>query len=340
MGRRKVAESGGGRRVNNAAATPTRAKPDPAWSGAAYLGRRRVVFLGKAGTARNQKIHAVKLCIALAGDFELSIEGGVQNRSCSAVVINAGVTHTIECPRSENADGKSAIILAYILPETQTARDLRAEYLYDGRGKFYDIPQKLVDEALPLRQILKEHETWDCHEAFAACDEIITGLGTIRARQFSTSLDLTNALDKDVRSAIRHIYDTAEDRSPGAKIDEIKCDRSLFREQTGISIEKFSIDVQMLIALRLYADEVQAIEKGSPEEKRLMKELDDPGLTAEQRAKLNAQIDKLPHRVSLAKIADKRGISHSLLTQRNTAKLGIPLAQMRERTVFYTCPGK
>jgi AraC-like DNA-binding protein len=300
------------------------------WKGAVFMRWRRIIFVGEAGTAENQNIHAIKICIALNGDFKLSTDSGVRHKPCSAVIINAGVTHTIEC-------GRNKIFLLYLLPETREARDLRREYLYDGRGQFYDIPKKLINESLPLQQILRSYENWHCQDVFNVCEEVVAGLGRIRHRQLSTSSNLSDEIGESVKQTIEYIYDKLEAGNFSGEFNKEKFNHAAFKKETGISIERFLRDIQMLSALKFYANE-EWFAKAPQEERELVAKLDDPTLTEEEKAGIRDHLNTMPHRVLLTNIAASLGFrSLALFGFRIKSRLGISMADLRGNTNFYSC---
>ncbi len=317
------------------------------WAGAVFLKNRKVIFCGAAGTAIDQKIHGIKICIALNGDFEVSTNSGVGNKLCSAVIINAGVTHTIKCRGNH-------VFLLYLLPETLASISIRKEFLYDGRGEFYDIPKILIEQSLPLKKILQEYSSWDCEAAFKAADDVINGLGKIRGRQFSTSTKLSDNLSKNTKRTIRYIYDEIEAQILSEKFDESKFTLSaiarklelggeeiehlklVFRKETGISIEHFFRDIQMLAALKLYA-----FKEGlrTNQEDELIEALEDPTLTEEEREAIGERLDAIPRGVYLTEIAELLGFSSlANFGARIKSRLGISIADLRGGTNFYSCP--
>lgn len=316
------------------------------WSGRLFLGHRKIIFSGTAGIAKNQQIHGLKICIALSGDFELSTNSGVRDKTCSAVIINAGVTHTIECKGNQ-------VYLFYLLPESLSARNIRKEFLYDGRGNFYDIPKTLIEQFLPLQQIEKGYLLWNCQDAFNICDKVIAGLGKMRHRQFSSSSSLCDELGENVKRTIENIYAQIEAQILSGKFNkakftpsslcagscksevEIKRFESIFKKETGISIEHFSRDLRMLAALKLYA--VKELFRKTQEEK-LLAALEDPTLTDEERSEIGKEIEALPRGVFLQDIAESLGFgSLPLFDYIIKSRLGISLTDLRGNTDFNSC---
>lgn len=281
------------------------------WNGSVFIWRKRVLFVGGAGTSKNQTVHAIKICVALSGNFELRTDTGAKGKHFSAVIINAGIKHTVVC---NGAD----IFLLYLLPESDEAMKLRQEYLNNGKSGVYDIPRELIDESLPLPKMRRNHLKRDCTEASEVCDEVILGLGKIRRKQLSTSSDLSEALDDKVRKVINYIYDniyfetdirqrsqrikkeqfepSVIGRKLGLSEEEMSNVEATFKKkkEVGISIEHFFREIQLLSTLRQYA--IEEMDESRDKDTRLkgIAEL------------LDITHDDLSHR-----IRSRLGISHS-----------------------------
>jgi AraC-like DNA-binding protein len=328
--------------------TPANSVSASNWGGVLIIGNRRILFAGAAGTAKDQNIHALKICLALSGDFLLSTSSGVRDKPCSAVIINAGVTHTIECRNAK-------ILLIYFLPETREARGLRAEYLYDGRGEFYDIPRELIEESLPVQRLLRNSPKWTCQDVFKVCDRVVAELMKIRRRQLSpsASFSLCDQLGKNVKRTIEYIYDELENQilrgkfneerftpsAIGKKLgldeDKTKQLKSTFRKEAGISIEHYFRELQMLAALKLYAAK-EWFRK--TQEAELLTALANPMLTKEERDAIGEKLDALPRGVYLKEIAELLGFrSQALFNIRIKSRLGISIADLKGSTDFHSC---
>jgi hypothetical protein len=290
------------------------------WNGSIFIWRKRVLFVGKAGTSKDQIVHAIKICVALNGNFELSIDSGSQVKNFSAVIINAGINHTVICNGAE-------IFLLYLLPESDEAIKLRQEYLNNGKSGVYDIPRELIEESLPLPKMRRNHLKRDCTKASGICDEVIRGLGKIRRKPLSTSSQLSDKFDDNVKRVIYYIYNNIyfetdmRRRSQRIKKEQFKLSaigsalslsekemskiKARFKEQVGISIEHFFRDIQLLSALRQYAIE-------------------------------EMRMDKDAHLNEIAKLLD---IKPDNLSRRVLSRLGINHADLKDGR-FYACEEK
>jgi AraC-like DNA-binding protein len=332
------------------------------WDGSVFfINNGRIVFIGAAGTAVDQAIHAIKICIALEGDFELITNSRAKGNRYSAVIINAGITHTIKCHGSK-------IFLLYLLPETQVAKEVRWEFLNNdkdnGSAGVYDIPKSLVSEALPfLGEMLRGYSTWRCREASDYSDKVIRGLGRLRHRQLSTSSDLSEQLNEKVKRTIDYIYTEIQAqvikqpfdlkrfttpvicrklKLPPGKVGWLNKE---FKEETGVTIKHFFHDIQMHAALRLYAysEEIYAVTEKLKrvEESKLLQELKRTTITRKERAKLLRRLEEVPKKVLLTQIARTLGFGPlTNLGKRVFSRLGISMADLRGRSNFFSCEGE
>ena len=322
------------------------------WNGSIFfINRRRIVFVGEAGNSFNQTIHAIKICIALNGDFELITNSRAKGDRYSAAIINAGIPHTVKC------DG-TKIFLLYLLPETQEARELRWEYLNNDkdnrRGGVYDIPKELVEESLPfLQQMLQNYSTWDCRETSKYSDEVIRGLGRIRRRQLSTSSDLSEELNANVKKTIDYIYTEIEAQRKTQQFDLKRFKASVicreinlplnkaewlekeFRKEAGTTIRHFFSDIQMLAALKFYA---VTKEMRKTEEKKLLQELERPNITEEERIEIGERLDEIPTGIFLTQIAKLLGFGKlTNFDKRIKSRIGISIADLKGQSNFFPC---
>jgi hypothetical protein len=293
------------------------------WNGSLFIWPKRVLFVGEAGTSENQTVHAIKICVALGSDSELRIESGAIVKRFSAVIINAGIKHTVICNQAE-------IFLLYLLPESDEAIKLRQEYLNNGRSGVYDVPRELIEQSLPLQTMRRKHLERDCKKASKVCDEVIRGLGTIRRKPLSTSSDLSDTLHGDVKRVIGQIYDdiyfetdirrrsqrikkeqfepSAIGRKLGWKAKQTRRVEAIFRKEVGISIKRFFREIQLLSALRQYA--IQEME---------------------------GTMYKETHLKEIAGLLD---CSLSLLDKRISSRLGINLSDLKGGGSFFACQEK
>ncbi|HEX8189586.1 MAG TPA: hypothetical protein VF586_14615 [Pyrinomonadaceae bacterium] len=298
------------------------------WDGSVFfLGRERVVFIGKAGTSVDQAVHAVKVCVALDGEFELAIGSGAVGRRHSAAIINAGLTHTVRCRGTR-------IFLLYLLPETRAARQLRWEYLNNDRdntaGGVYDIPKKLLAESLPfLQQMLRTYRAWECPDASRYAAKVIGGLGRLRHRQFTTSYGLGEQINDKVKQAIDYIHAEIEGQVKNQRLDlsrfetpavcagiDLSPDKAgwlekVFRSETGTTIGHYFHDIQLLAALKLYATEKKLHdldeEMRNAAERKLLQELKNSTISRRDAAELLERPDEVPKGVFLMQIAKSLG---------------------------------
>lgn len=316
------------------------------WNGSIFLWSKRIAFMGEAGTSENQTVHAIKICVALSGDFELCVDSEATGKRYSAVIINAGIKHTIKC------DG-AKIFLLYLLPETEASRELRWEYLNNGKGGVYDIPRELCEEHLPLQHILKIYGTSDCRKVSKICDAVLGGLGRIRRRELSASSDLSAELSESIRQAINHIYAKIDELIKSRRFEkeqfspsviagelglnkmEIKRLEGLFKKETGISIGHFFREIQMLAALRLFALDQRARKTKAIE---LVAELARPNLTEEEREEIGKELEKASKGILLTHIAESLGFgSLDKFDHRVKSRIGISISDLKGKSSFFAC---
>lgn len=316
------------------------------WDGSIFLWNTKVAFVGEAGDSENHAVHAIKICIALSGDFELSVNAEVEWSRYSAVIINAGITHSIKC-------GGGKIFLMYLLPEIEQARQLRWEFLNNGKGGVYDIPRELVEEFLPLSQILKIYSTKSCRKVSNICDEVIRGLGHMRRRQLSISSDLAAGLSGSVKRAIDYIYREINDQLKSRKFDEERFTDSviaselhlteveakrlegLFKKETGISIGRFFRDIQMLAAIRLYAN-LERVRRAK--ELELLGKLEQPTLTENERKEIGLKLEEISKGILLTNIAESLGFGKlDKFDKRIKSRLGISISDLKGKSRFFDC---
>jgi hypothetical protein len=231
------------------------------WSGSVFIGNRRILFVGQAGTSTNQAVHAIKICVAFNGQFELAVGGEERGKQYSAVVVNADIKHTVIC---NGAD----IFLLYLLPETEEAMRVRREYLNRGNSPVSAIAKDSVVELLGEQQVLQNYWKWGCGIARSKCEDVIRGLGAIRSKELSPSTSLSSSLSADVARTVEYIF--SELNAVAQRRREYSKDRfepsviaveagttekidSRFKERVGISIDHYHNDIQLLFALKLYA---------------------------------------------------------------------------------------
>jgi AraC-like DNA-binding protein len=335
------------------------------WNGDIFISRRRIIFHGQGGNTEEQSIHGIKICLALDGDFELILGSSDTGNYYSGVIINAGIPHVVKCNRSR-------ILLIYLLPEMQISREIRYEFLNNDRDNpragVYNIPEELMEELRPiLPQKLRDGLDWDCKEVFRQCDNVIRGLGKIRRRQISTSTELAERISGSVKKTIDYIYDEIEAQIKSGKLDLNRFEPSVicveiglpgdktewleneFRKDTGITIGRYFRDIQMFAALNLYAileaprrDKEIAREAKLKEmettEEELMKLLDDPDLTDEERREIGELLEEAPRGTSLTAIAKLLGFGEiDNLSPRIKSRLGISHADLRGQSYFFSC---
>lgn len=323
------------------------------WNGLCFFSRRRIAFLGQAGNTTDQQIHGIKICLALERDFELIIEGHNEGAYHSAVIINAGVKHTFKC------DG-SKVFLIYLLPEIQSAQQIRWEFLNNDKDNcnagVYDIPKEFIKESLPfLPQVLREYSKWGgkCKKVFQECDNVLHGLGKIRRRQISTSTALAEKINGSVKKTINYIYNEIENQIKSSEFDlsrfgtsvicgeiglppnKVKWLEKVFKTETGITIGNYFRDIQMLASLNLYAV-IEGLREDK--EKELLEALKNPMLTEEERNKLGELLEEISRGTFVTPIADSVGFGDlSNFDARIRSRLGISHADLRGESKFYTC---
>jgi AraC-like DNA-binding protein len=335
------------------------------WNGNVFISRRRIIFVGQGGNTEEQTIHGIKICLALDGEFELIIGSKDKGDYYSAAIINAGITHLIKC-------NKSKIFLLYLLPESQEAREIRWEYLNNDKDNrkagVYDIPKELIEESLPfLPQILRDYSDWNCQKAFQESDKIIRSLGQIRRRDCSTSSALAEKLNESVKKTINYIYDEIEAQIKSEEFDLSRFETSVicreiklsprkvkwleneFRNETGTTIGHFFRDIQMLAAFNLYAileaprrDKERARKDKLKEmgltEEDLIKALEDPSLTPEERREIGELLEETPRGFYLTQIAKSVGFGElANFDARIKSRIGISYADLRGESNFFSC---
>lgn len=313
------------------------------WNGNIFLSRKRIIFVGEAGNTTNQNIHAVKICIALNGDFEFSDNSGAKGNRYSAVIINAGISHAIKC------DGNQ-VFLIYLLPETVEADSLSREYLCGGRSSVYDIPRELIENALPLTEMRQACSEQDCGKVFEICDRVIRGLGKIRGREFSISSALNSKLSPNVQAIIEYIYSKIETqvlngnfnqkdfKSPAiaAALGWKETGRQhKFKSETGISVERFFRDIQMLASLKFYAV-CESMRKAEIE--NLRERLNREDLNEAEQQRIWRRLKEIEKKTPLTKISDALGYGGlDRFSERIHSRLGISLTDIRGNSDFFSC---
>lgn len=329
------------------------------WNGSVFFGgSERVVFVGEAGTSVNQAVHALKICIGLDGDFELLTGSNAEGDRYSAVIINAGVVHTVKC-------GGTKIFLLYLLPETGIARELRWEFLNNdkdnGRRGVYDIPKKLINESLPfIHEMLRGYPRWGCEDAVKYSVKVVGGLGRLRHRRFTASYELGAQLNDKVRKTIDYIFSEVEAQiteqpfdlnqfeSPvicrrlGLPPNKVRWLEQEFRKETGVTIKHFFHDIQFLAALKLYASAGESHsldeEVRKSAERGLLEEMKKSTISEREVRELLTRPDELRKGVLLTRIAATLGFGKlTNFDKRVKSRIGINMADLRGKSKFFTC---
>jgi hypothetical protein len=231
------------------------------WSGSLFIGNRRVIFVGQAGTSKDQAVHAIKICIAFDGQFDLMVNMEKSAKPYTAVVINADVRHTVICNGAK-------IFLLYLIPETEEAIMVKHEYLNRGNNSVSAIAKDSLDELLGTRQLFENYWKWNCENATSMCEGVIRSLGTLHNKELLPATSLNKNLGADVERTIEYIFSEFDAVSNGRRtyseerftpaviaIEAGTTEKidSRFNKQVGISIEHYHNDIQLLFALKLYA---------------------------------------------------------------------------------------
>jgi AraC-like DNA-binding protein len=303
------------------------------WNGVVFIWHRRVLFVGEAGTSRDQAVHAIKICIPLNGDFVLKV--GSDIRRYSAAIINARVKHTVICDREK-------VFLLYLLPETEEARSVSRKYL--KADKVYEIPRDLARSWLPPQDKRggEKYKKWGCTYSGAACDEVIRGLG------LPPSTALSGKLYDGVRGAIEYVDSEIRAQSNAAVFDEERFKASAvadwlgvreddlvkdFKKQVGITPLRFFHELQLLAALERCAIKEE-------EEKKLLTALGQNGMDETKRAKMSRRLKEIEREGLLKEIAKSLGFgSLANFDNRVRSRLGINLSDLRsqDQSVFLAC---
>jgi AraC-like DNA-binding protein len=305
------------------------------WNGSVFIWRRRIIFVGEAGTSKDQTVHAIKICIALGGDFELNIGSRTKGKRYSVAIISPGIKHTIICDREE-------ILLIYLLPETEESKKISAQYLNEGRRRVCEL------QPLQLQQLGRGYSKWNCDKAKEVCNEVINSLGAVSQRKLSPSTKLSKELNRNVRDTIDYIYSEIDAQLKTSRFDKTRFTtlviaRELgvresklvkdFKRQVGVTIPHWFNDIYLLIFLEQYA--VKRAERVK-EERRLLTALEN-AKEKKEREKIENQLREIPGRIYEKEIAEALGFKLFTLCQRVKSRLGISLRDLEDAT-FIACP--
>lgn len=317
------------------------------WKGTVFIWHRRALFVGVAGDSEDQKVHAIKICVALDGDFELSVtprdvksktkSSEIEGRRYSAAIINSETWHTVRCQRTQGTE----IFLLYLLPETEEARKVRDEFLSGGESEVYDLTKESAGKLWPLPHVDPHYSRWDCKgdTPHRACEELIRSLGEIYKNNLTPSTNLSKKLAPDVKNTIEDIYSRLSPSMIATQMPHapkpLSKTEGRFRQEVGITVDQFFKDIQLLATLEMYAI---AEEKREEKEAKLITALEEYGIKEKEREAMRIQLRELAKKTRLEEISKLLGFRHPAnLSKRIDSRLGVSHRDLKGGTDFLAC---
>lgn len=201
------------------------------WSGSLFLWNDRSFYIGSASDSTLHAIHDVTICVALHGSFRLWTSAGW--REFQAAIIPPDLPHIF--------DGRGARLILFYFP----SEVLKSQRLLHCGDKPSVVPQKTLSRILP---VLRRYLDNGCAsgEATEFCDDLTREL----ARADSPRM----TLDSRVARALECFQTNPTHRFTAAEISsEVNLSKSrfahLFREQTGIPVRRYLLEVRLRRAL-------------------------------------------------------------------------------------------
>lgn len=206
------------------------------WSGSIFLWKERGLYLGKAAITHTHAQYAIKVCVAVDGDFRVRLDKEKVWHSCGAAIVAPNQPHQVD------GCGKR-LALFYLTPESEEATRILIRKLDQPLVKID--PQSLLSVRYRLQQYVetKLNET-DAADVF---DELVYEL--------APHSSLYSNMDERVASVLEYLRSTSLDyrisREEIAEAVSLSPDRlsHLFREQSGITIRRYLLWLRLRAAV-------------------------------------------------------------------------------------------
>lgn len=214
---------------------------DPNWRGKVFLWQEQALFLGNAAETSLHASPAIKICVALGGEFKLRTSENAAWRNFKSAIIAPGQFHAI--------DGrKNKLALIILVPEARAAQPLLPIL---ARKSLSRIPVSVVQNLLPLFEAFDKLGGVTV-ESEKICREML--------EKIRNGADLQSAaIDLRVSRSIEWIRTEHENHvSVGEIAANVALSESrfshLFSEQVGVPVRRYLLWLRLRNALHLLAN--------------------------------------------------------------------------------------
>lgn len=216
---------------------------DANWRGKVFLWQEQALFLGNAAETSLHASPAIKICIALDGEFKLRTAENLAWQNFKSAIIAPGQFHAIN-------GQKNKLALIVLVPEARAAQPLLPIL---ARKSLSRIPVGVVQNLLPLFQAFDELGGVNV-ESEKICRKLLEKL--------RNGADLQSAaIDSRVSCSIEWLRSEHENHvSVGEIAANVRLSESrfshLFTEQVGVPVRRYLLWLRLRNAIHLLANGV------------------------------------------------------------------------------------
>jgi AraC-like DNA-binding protein len=213
---------------------------DPNWRGKVFVWLEQGLFLGKASTTSFHASPAIKIVIALDGEFKLQTEENGAWQNFRSAIIAPGQFHAID-----GQTNKLALIV--LVPEAKAAQPLIPIL---SRKSLSRIPVGVVQNFLPIFEEF-DQMTIETVESEKICQRML--------KKIKNGDELLSAaIDGRVSQSIERLREESENHvSVGEIAADVHLSESrfshLFTEQIGVSVRRYQLWLRLRDAIHLLA---------------------------------------------------------------------------------------
>lgn len=231
----------------NLESSTTENQHDPNWRGKVFVWLEQGLFLGAASTTSFHASPAIKIVIALDGEFKLQTREDGAWQNYRSAIIAPGQFHALD-----GQNNKLALIV--LVPEAKAAQPLIPIL---SRKSIYRIPAKVVQNFLPIFEEF-ERMSVESVESEKICRKMIEKIRNGEKL-------LSAAIDKRISQSIARLRAESENYfSVGEIAANVALSESrfshLFTEQIGVSVRRYQLWLRLRDAIHLLAGGVSLTE--------------------------------------------------------------------------------
>lgn len=224
----------------NSLFSKTENRHDPNWRGKVFLWQEQALFLGEAAGTSFHASPAIKIVMALEGEFLLQMSADAEWQNFKSAIIAPGQLHAID-----GQNRKLALIV--LVPEAKAAQPLLPILSRKGLSR---IPVSVIQSFLPIFDEFDQMSV-ESVESEKICRQMF--------EKIKNGDELLSAeMDKRISQSIKRLRVEAETNfSVGEIAANVALSESrfshLFTEQIGVSVRRYQLWLRLREALHLIA---------------------------------------------------------------------------------------